>query len=348
MLQRIFYLLVFSLLLASLPSTAQTIELLTSGTKTSIRGLSVVSDEVIWVSGSGGMVGKSLDGGKTWEWTTVPGFEQREFRDIEAFDANTAVIIAIAEPANILRTTDGGKTWTTVFTDTTKGMFLDAMDFYDNQHGIVIGDPIRDTVFLATTADGGKTWERYKGKPVITQKGEAFFAASGSNILYNKDGSFVAVSGGLVSNLITSKGVKFLPLVQGKETTGANSIARFKNDYFVVGGDFSADSSRVDNCAWFKMEPTDTIPFGYIGSAAPPYGYRSCVAFMGNEHSLISCGPTGVDLSGNRGMDWMQVSQEGFHVCQKAKKGKAIFLAGSKGRIAKIQFPSRKAMPRSN
>jgi hypothetical protein len=41
--------------------TAQQIEILTSGPKTSIRGLSVVSDDIIWVSGSGGKVGKSIN-----------------------------------------------------------------------------------------------------------------------------------------------------------------------------------------------------------------------------------------------------------------------------------------------
>ena len=43
--------------------TAQTVQLLTSGTKTSIRGLSVVDDKTVWVSGSNGTVGRSLDGG---------------------------------------------------------------------------------------------------------------------------------------------------------------------------------------------------------------------------------------------------------------------------------------------
>src|SRR5580658_8625001 len=73
------------------------VQLLTSGTSTSLRGLSVVTDEIVWVSGSKGTVGKSLDGGKTWTWFTVPGYEKRDFRDIEAFDSKTAIIIAIAE-----------------------------------------------------------------------------------------------------------------------------------------------------------------------------------------------------------------------------------------------------------
>ena len=80
------------------------VEVLTSGTKTSLRGLSVVNDNVVWVSGSAGTVGKTTNGGKNWKWYNVKGFEKREFRDIEAFDATTALIIAVDEPGYILKT----------------------------------------------------------------------------------------------------------------------------------------------------------------------------------------------------------------------------------------------------
>src|SRR5258706_15194724 len=98
------------------------VEMLTSGTKTSIRGLSVVNDNVIWVSGSNGIVGRSNNGGKTWNWVTVKGFEKNDFRDIEAFDAVTAIIMSVADPAYILKTNDGGETWKIVFENKTKGM----------------------------------------------------------------------------------------------------------------------------------------------------------------------------------------------------------------------------------
>lgn len=52
------------------------LEMLTTGTATSLRGLSVVSDEVIWVSGSKGTIGRSVDGGQTWKWSVVTGFEK--------------------------------------------------------------------------------------------------------------------------------------------------------------------------------------------------------------------------------------------------------------------------------
>jgi hypothetical protein len=78
--------IITSLLLLTLHSTsAQTIKQLTSGTKTSIRGLCAVSEKVIWVSGSAGTIGKSVDSGNTWKWMTIKGFEKTEFSFGEGF-----------------------------------------------------------------------------------------------------------------------------------------------------------------------------------------------------------------------------------------------------------------------
>ena len=129
------------------------VEVVNTGVKTSLRGLSVVNNNVVWVSGSNGMVGKSSSGGKNWKWMSVKGFEKNDFRDIEAFDANTAIIMAIAEPAYILKTTDGGDTWKIVYENKTKGMFLDAMEFRDPMNGVVIGDPVDGRFFIARTSD---------------------------------------------------------------------------------------------------------------------------------------------------------------------------------------------------
>jgi len=155
--------------------SAQRIELLTGNDHTAIRGLSAVNDKIIWVSGSNGTVGRSVDSGKTWQWITVKGFEKRDFRDIEGFNANEAIIMAIAEPALLLKTKDAGKNWSAVYEDNTKGMFLDAMDFNGN-NGVVIGDPVDHKIFMAHTSDKGNTW---KVSAILDKiraaEGEAFF-----------------------------------------------------------------------------------------------------------------------------------------------------------------------------
>ncbi len=307
---------------------AQRIEVLTSGTETSLRGLCVVNDQVIWVSGSKGKVGRSTDGGKTWEWTTVAGFEKRDFRDIEAFDDKTAVIVAIAEPGNILKTTDGGKSWKTVFHDTTKGMFLDAMDFYDNKKGIAVGDPIDGKIFIVTTNDGGNSWKRSTAD--IPAKEEGFFAASGTNVRYHKNGSFTAVSGGKVARLIEPGRTETLPIIQGQEMTGPNSIAIYGKQAIVVAGDYEHQQDTTQNC----LISTDGMKTWHEPLAGPN-GYRSCVAYI-TAQQLITCGVPGVDISNDGGNTWQLISKEGFHTCSKAKKGNAVFLAGGNGRIARL------------
>jgi photosystem II stability/assembly factor-like uncharacterized protein len=329
----------YMFLVIALPlcADAQTIEMLTSGQAVSIRGLCPVNDNVVWVSGSKGTVGRSLDGGKTWQWMSVKGFEKTDFRDIEAFNANTAIIMGIAEPAHILKTTDGGISWKVVFADSTKGMFLDAMDFYDNKHGIVVGDPIDSKFYIAKTTNGGNTWTK---TPSIMQSnaapGEGCFASSGSNIYYFRNKDFLFVSGGTISRVHDDAGGRSLPIIQGKESMGANSIAvrtdgpRVSNTFIIAGGDFSNDKDTTLNCV-FTHDGGHT----WLHPTTPPHGYRSSIIYITGK-KLLSCGTSGIDLSTDSGLTWRLISENGFHVCRKAKKGKTVYLAGSNGRIAKL------------
>lgn len=336
----------FLLAIAGGNARAQFLEMQAGGRATSLRGLSVVTDRVVWASGSAGTVALSTDGGNNWNWTRVQGFENREFRDIEAFDDKTALVIAVGAPGQILRTEDGGRNWKVVYTDSTEGVFLDAMDFADDLHGVVAGDPLPGESFLYClfTDDQGKNW--YKAPSALNarlevNKGEAMFAASGSNIHYlkaNPDPSkreLRMITGGTRSSFIstTPDFRETLPLVQGRESTGANGLAILSGKLLlVVGGDFSRERDTTQNCAWSQdggrtwQNPTE-----------PPHGYRSAAAFLSRK-KWVSCGLTGVDVSEDQGRHWRLISTDGFHVCQRARKGKAIFLAGSNGRIARLQW----------
>ena len=136
------------------------------------------------------------------------------------------MIIAIDSPAYILRTVDAGENWNIVYQNHTKGMFLDAMEFWNDQSGIVIGDPINGRFFIARTFDGGKTWaelpEEYKPRAAT---GEACFASSGTKHSRIDQIGSRFISGGMVTNLHIRNNSTPLPLLNGKESTGANSIA---------------------------------------------------------------------------------------------------------------------------
>ena len=320
------------------PTLAPAITIVSEDGHNSLRGLSVVTDRIVWVSGSNGKVGRSVDGGQHWEWITVPNYEKKDFRDIEAFDARTAIIMAIDEPAVILKTKDSGKSWQQVYENKTPGMFLDAMEFWNINSGIVLGDPIKGKFFVARTFDGGEHWQDIPeaGLPAA-DSGEACFASSGTNVRSLDRDEACFISGGLRSRLFIRDKAIDLPLIQGRTSTGANSIAvgdhnRLKGgqQLVIVGGDFSHDTSREKNaCLSHDGGKTWIIP------AEPPHGYRSCVEFTGPNH-LIACGTSGVDISSDGGLHWQLISTTGFHVCRKAKKGTAVFLAGGHGRIGRL------------
>ncbi|MFN8251237.1 MAG: oxidoreductase [Ferruginibacter sp.] len=320
---------------------AQKVQVLVKDKKASLRGLCVVNDKVVWVSGSNGTVGRSIDGGDSWKWFTVKGFEKTDFRDIEAFDDMTAVIMGIAEPAYILKTVDGGENWKVVFQNNNKGMFLDAMEFWNEMSGIVIGDPVKVSqtsntagIFVARSFDGGSTWQNIPPQNYpVADSGEACFASSGTNIVALSLQEPVFVTGGLRSRMFIRDQKIDMPIIQGKETTGANSVAvkgnKKKKTIIVVGGDFTTPDSTAKNCViTTNLGKTFTMP------SIPPHGYRSCVIYL-DKNNWLTCGLNGVDNSDDDGNTWRSISKEGFHVCKKAKKGKAVFFAGG-GKVGKL------------
>ncbi|RYZ24454.1 MAG: oxidoreductase [Chitinophagaceae bacterium] len=328
-----------SLLLFAQSPAGPTVEVLTRGTKTSLRGLSVVDDNTAWVSGSGGTIGRTTDGGKTWKWSVVKGFEKRDFRDIEAFSITKAVIIAVDSPAYILKTIDGGETWKVVYENSKPGMFLDALEFWNEQAGIVVGDPIGGRLFVARTFDEGDTWQELpvERRPAV-DSGEAMFASSGTNVRVLDRDEAVLITGGRSSRVFIRDAAIRLPITQGLESTGANSIAvqdvktrKGGKNLVVVGGDFTKAASDSLNCFY-----TTNRGKSWKAPQTPPHGYRSCVEYL-SKKELVTCGLNGVDYSADGGRNWSWISKEGFHVCRKAKKGDAVYFAGGGGRIGKLK-----------
>ncbi len=315
---------------------SQSLHIFPSVSGSSLRGLSALSDNILWVSGSGGTVGRSLNGGRFFQWIKVPGYAKTEFRDIEAFSDKEAVIMGITDPAVILKTSDAGKTWKKVFTDTLHSAFFDAMNF-SGINGILVGDPTARKPVFATTTDKGDHWSLLASPIMLSDTGEAFFAASGSNILLKPDGRFLCVTGGTRSYLYMSDGQKdSLPLIQGGNSTGANAIAQDPGDsdhYYIAGGDFQRDSLAIGTAVGVH-----TSPFTYDLPEIFPSGYKSSVCYV-DRSRMVACGTSGVDISSDGGRHWQKISTRPFHVCQKSRSGNKVFLAGGNGSIGVISFP---------
>lgn len=332
--------------LLSFSQKLPSVKILQDSINSSFRGLSVPSGDVIWVSGSNGTVGRSTDAGKTWQWIIVPGFEKRDFRDIEAFDSLTAVIMAVDNPGNILKTTDGGKNWKVVFHKEQEGMFLDAMHF-DGQKGMCIGDPIRndtdsaDRFYILLTDDLSESWFEYEADP-FSGSGEAIFAASGSNIVFKPDAGrkiMTFITGGSVSNIIYLNGignssVVKIPIIQGRQSSGAFSITLDQqNSIYITGGDYNEYWKDSGNVVY-------SYNWGKTWQRSSVHGYRSCIIHI-DKKTFITCGTNGVDISFNGCKTFHLIhgdgarGKDGFNVCAKSKTGKAVYFAGT-GRIGKL------------
>src|SRR4029079_4405366 len=107
-----------------------------SGTDAEFRGLVAVSPLVVWASGTRGRVARTTNGGKTWRVDSLAGADSLDFRDIHGVSATRAWAMSagLAEngQAKIFHTVDGAR-WTTQFDTKQKGVFLDAISFWDDR-----------------------------------------------------------------------------------------------------------------------------------------------------------------------------------------------------------------------
>ena len=311
---------------------------LNTGTSTSFRGMSIVSDQVAWVSGSNGTIGRTTDGGTTWQWIKPAGYEKLDFRDIEAFDTDRAIVVNAGSPAYILLTIDGGKSWTQTYKNTDSAIFLDGMGFWDAKRGIIFGDPIKDRMQLLKTDDGGSSWQDISANlKLVMLAGEAGFAASGTSITTMANGKVWIATGGATSNIYYSAnyGNKWAsykcPIIQGESSTGVFSIA-FQNNKtgVVVGGNYLKDNENSNNILL-----TNNSGKTWTKPLKPVDGFRSGVIYI-NEKVMVATGSSGTDVSTDAGISWYNISKVNLNVIQKSQTGKLVLLAGNKGQIYKL------------
>lgn len=326
------------------------IKILAENKGISLRGLSIPNKNTIWVSGSKGTIVKSTDGGVHFEWMTVPGFEKNDFRGIHAWNDQEAIIISIASPGYILKTKDGGVNWYKVYENSDTSIFLDAIHFKDEQNGVVIGDPINKQIIRLTTVDKGEHWQLTPTgffKSTI-KDGEAFFASSNSNMVYDYQSEYF-VTGGKYSRLWKDGNAIDITIIQGLSSTGANSIAISpnKNKLIIAGGDFVQPNALNKNLILLKRYKypnsnfkhlSENVYFWKIVKVNKQFsGYKSSVTFL-NNRLILACGTSGIDASKNGGKTWEKISSQSFHVVQKQPGTNNAFLAGKDGRIGYLIY----------
>jgi len=330
-----------AIVLAAIVATAPAVawQAQTSGVTGRLRGVSAVSSSVAWASGANGTVLRTTDGGRSWQPRPVNGAEQLDFRDVDAISDRVAYALSIGagESSRIYKTADEGAHWDLQFANRDPKVFLDAMAFRDETHGIAFSDSV-DGRFVILETTNGRMWARVAAErlpPALP--GEGAFAASGTNVaLFGDRRVWIGTTASRV--LRSSDGgrswtVAQTPLATGK-ATGIFSIAfRDERHGVIVGGNYEKESDAIDNAA-------TTSDGGATWTLVRDHGlsgFRSVVAWApGAPQPLIAIGPSGADWSADDGRTWTPIDAAGFDTFSFAPGGGVGWAAGQGGRIAKL------------
>lgn len=313
----------------------------TSGVTARLRGVSAVNERVAWASGSGSTVLRTDDGGATWKKITVTG-DALDFRDIDAIDEQTAYVLSIGPGAasRIYKTTDAGASWTLQFRNEDPKAFLDAMTFWDADHGVVIGDSVDLKFYILTTANGGRDWTR-----VATDRlpqalaNEGAFAASGTNVaVFGRKYAWIGLGSAARARVVrTTDGGRtwkvFETPIKSSQSSGIFSVAfRDAKHGVVVGGDYQKEKEAVENLAITSDGGETWALVKGLG------GFRSVVAYVPGTTMLVAIGPAGSDYSTDDGRTWTPISGPGFDTFSFARGQRFGWAAGARGAIGRLSF----------
>lgn len=301
------------------------------------RGLAAVSPRVAWVAGVGGVVLRTVDGGRRWADVSPADAAGLEFRDIEATDARHAVALTIGEgdASRIYVTDDGGAHWTLGFRNTDPAAFYDCTAFYDRWHGLAMSDPVDGKFRILSTVDGGHHWTVLPsdGMPAA-QPGEAGFAASGTCLVTAGRTAYLASGGGAAARVYRSDdgGHTWTYTdtgVPSSASAGIFSLAFHDPRHGIaLGGDYLAPAA-----APHAQAGTSDSGRSWVGGDGPGE-YRSGAAWLSGR-TVLAVGPTGSDISTDAGRTWARFDHDGYDAVQCA--GGTCWASGTDGRIAVLR-----------
>ncbi|CAA9963378.1 Oxidoreductase [Pyrenophora teres f. maculata] len=314
------------------------------------RGLSPISEDVVWVSGTAGTVLRSTDAGLSWTNVSPPlpseNASNLEFRDIQAFSASAAVILSIGQGnlSRIYQTFDGGLNWKKTFVNDNAAAFYDCMAFEKRVgrqgHGVAMSDPVDGKFRLLETWDGGAHWSLVSNSSMpAALPGESGFAASGTCV-EAAAGRWYVATGGVDPGRVfyttsdnVSRGWRVSDSkIAGGAAAGVFSV-RFRDAWHgvAVGGDFQKPNSNNASASW-----SNDGGVTWNRAISFPGGYRSGTSWIpGRRQMAVAVGTSGSDFTVDGGRSWISIGNGTFDAVECVSKD-VCWASGSGGRVARL------------
>ncbi|WP_028891862.1 oxidoreductase [Tenacibaculum sp. 47A_GOM-205m] len=288
---------------------------------TSIRAILAINANTLTYAGSIGDITTTIDGGKTWSTQKLKYNDSiiPHFRSITQ-NNNAIFALSVANPALLYKKNQ--EELQLVYIEKNEKVFYDCMKFFaDGKHGIAVGDPTEDCPSVILTSDGGNTWTKLPCSQLPTfEEGEAFFAASNTNIAIVNNTVWIG-SGGAKARILKSTDfgstweIFDTPIVQGDGPQGIYSIDFYdENHGIAVGGNYSKPEDNNAN----KAITTDGGKTWTLVANNTNPNYKSCVQYVPNTNGkeIFAVGKTGVSFSNDGGHTWKDVSKDGYYAIQ--------------------------------
>ncbi|MGD0442553.1 MAG: hypothetical protein ABSA39_01330 [Edaphobacter sp.] len=343
-----------------------------SHTTASLRGIHNVGGGVAWASGTNGTVLRTEDGGYLWQTCSMPpGAEKLDFRGVQGFDANTAIVMSSGKGdlSRLYKTTDGCQTWKLLFTNPDKEGFWDAVQTLDRNTYELVGDSVDRTLVNEQKGHILPVWRFHEGDDSDDRTSDHFFELKADP----DEGGFAASNSTLVISSAPHRDPTWryqwlatqtathsyvhresaedtpacepcrletvrveTPMSQNSSSAGIFSLA-FRDDRLgvAVGGDYQKPDAKVKTAAY-----SDDAGKTWQPAQIPPHGYRSAVAYDAEQKLWITVGPNGTDISRDDGKNWTPLGPSGYDQPDADKNWNALslpFVVGSHGRIGRLR-----------
>lgn len=250
---------------------------------------------------------KTVNGGIDWTGATV-STDADAFSMIFGLNADTAYISAYGSSAknHVLRTYDGGTTWTPVLNGAGSSSFFNVVHFFNKNDGFSQGDPEGGEYELYTTTDGGDNWTRVDAgnipDPLSGEYGiVGYYTATGNNIWYTTNMGRVYYSSDKgytwnVSTIYSGTNTTNIEIAFDNNALNGLALVSLSSGNTHVGDEYY--STTDGGVSWSQITPTGDVHYGGISSIPGKSNTFICVG------SNYQTSDMGISISTDGGQTW--------------------------------------------